>query len=99
MVLLGLHMPDTSRVLMCFVGLVLESAKFQEYRYKGKFEEADIYREKLYKFFSAIGYLILACNLISCILMALVLRLVGRVSSKITYGASTIQTQLKTNQL
>ena len=30
--------------------------------------------------------------------MALVLRLVRRVSSKVTYDASAVQTQLKTNQ-
>ena len=53
---------------------------------------------KVLKLVKTIGYLTLICNLISCILMTLVLRLVKKVSGRVTYGTSDVQTQLKTNQ-
>ena len=75
-----------------YAGFVVEGGKYYEYSYKGKFKEADIYLEKTNKLLQTIGYLTLFCNLISCILMALVLRLVKNVSSKVTHRASGVQT-------
>ena len=56
-----------------YAGYVVEFGRYKEYLFRNKFEEAKVYQAKEAKLQSTIGYLTLACNLVSCILMALVL--------------------------
>ena len=57
------------------------------YYKKADFEKADFYAAKGKKLYQTIGYLTIGCNLFSCCLLALVLRLVRKVSAQVKVGA------------
>jgi len=58
-----------------FVSLVLAEAKYEDLQIRLKRNEADKYQAIGDSLLQAIGYLALSCNLISCSILALVLRL------------------------
>jgi len=71
-----------------FIGLVIEGGKFEEYLFKLDFKNADYYHAKAYKFYHGIGWMTVICNIVSCILMGLVLRIVLKVSKQAKAGGS-----------
>lgn len=59
-----------------FVAYVVESAKYYALIFLEDLDGANQYLQKANKLLSAIGYLTITCNFISCFAMVLVLRLV-----------------------
>ena len=78
---------------------VVDSGKSSALISKFKLAEATIYQVKSYRLNETIGYLALTCNLISCILLILVLRLVKKASDKVAFSFKEVQKKLRTNRV
>ena len=70
-----------------FAAWVVEDSKVDVYLFEGKTKESKFYEIKYYKLSKTIGYLTLTCNLISCFVMVLVLRLIKKMTAPVKLGA------------
>ena len=68
-----------------FAAFLIEEAKFNELLAQGNIKQSSSYNDKANKLFASFGYLAVACNLISCVVMILVLRLVRKVTASGLY--------------
>ena len=66
-----------------FAAWVVEDGKSEEYIFKAEIKKANSYDTKANKLYQTLGYLTIGCNLFACCLLALVLRLVRKVSTQV----------------
>ena len=66
-----------------FAAEAVEYGKAKEYYFKKQKTIGDFYYDKASFFFHTLGYLTIFCNLFSCCLLALVLRLVRKVNAQV----------------
>jgi len=82
-----------------FVALVFEKSKYEVYTFLGEGSKADNYDNKAEKLLSIIGYLTATCNLVSCLIMVLVLRLVKKVIDQAKFKEKGLKSALESNNL
>lgn len=80
-----------------FVASVIENAKYEVFRFDGEAKKAEYYANKTEILISAIGYLTVVCNFVSCFAMVLVLKLVLKVVKQSKLEDSSCKSAIQQN--
>jgi hypothetical protein len=78
-----------------YVSFVIEYSKAVSYLYEYKTDLATATYDRYLKIDEALGYLSLICNLFSCLVMVLVIRLVNKMTKRIDYGQKMVEKERK----
>ena len=80
-----------------YIPFVLNTSKYLEYYLKLEFKKAEPYKTSSHKLSQTIGYLTLLCNLSSCMILSLILRLFYTTTRSVSYGKEAIKEKHKLN--
>ena len=81
-----------------YISFVLEYSKAVSFLYEHKTDLATATYDKYLKIDATLGYLALVCNLFSCLVMVLVIRLVKKITERVDYGQKMVEKERKFSQ-